>query len=145
MPAPPTEWQTYTNQPYLFTVHYPNTYVLLDPATPADQLQAARVFQARFQDQQIASGPLAAMEPARFQIDVLDNSAGRDLAQWLDEHAVAGQRAEATIGGQAGLRVTLMTMQAPNLFYYVARGPYVYRLTPLGPLAEQMLASFGFF
>ncbi|HEU4329325.1 MAG TPA: hypothetical protein VFS21_39670 [Roseiflexaceae bacterium] len=144
MPALPTEWLIYTNQSYLFTVRYPNTYVLLEPANPADPLQAARVFQARFQDQQIASGPLAAMEPARFQIDVFDNSSGRDLAQWLDDHAITGQRADASVGGQAGLRVTLMTMQAPNLFYYVARGAYVYRLTPLGPLGEQMLASFGF-
>lgn len=144
MPALPTEWQTYSNPAYHFTISYPNTYVLLEPVSSADQLQAARLFQARFQDQRIATGPLAAVEPARFQIDVFDNSGTLDLARWLDEHAIAGQRAEASVGGQAGLQVTLMTMQAPHLFYYTARGPYVYRLTPLGPLAEQMLASFGF-
>ncbi|GAB4194245.1 MAG: hypothetical protein OHK0022_09980 [Roseiflexaceae bacterium] len=144
MPALPTEWLTYTSQPYQFTITYPNTYILLDPANPPDQLQGVRLAQLRFQDERIASGPLAAVEPARFQIDIFDNSGGLSLERWLEDHAISGQRAEATIGGQSGLRVTLMTMQAPNLFYYVARGSYVYRLTPLGPLAEQMLASFSF-
>jgi hypothetical protein len=35
-----------------------------------------------------------------------------------------------------------MTIQlAPNAFYYVAAGPYVYRFTPLGPSGDKILKS----
>ena len=144
MAVAPTAWLTYTNQTYHFSIAYPNTYVLLDQASAQDQAQVKRVFQVRFQDQRIAASPIAHMEPPQFQIEVFDNTATLALGRWVEDHRMNGERADVKIGGQPGLRVTLMTMMAPNQFYYVAQGPYVYRLTPLGPFSEQMLASFSF-
>jgi len=142
MPAQPTGWLTYTNEIYHFTVSYPNTYVTLGDDQNQAQAQAKHIFQVRFQDQRIAAAATASLEPPQFQIEVFDNTANVPLARWLDEQGVRGERADVTLGGQAGLRVSLMTMMAPNQFYYVAQGPYIYRLTPLGPFSEQMLASF---
>lgn len=143
LPAEPTGWLTYTSQTYRFTIVYPNTYIPLDQEGTQEQSQAQRLFQVRFQNQHIANGATAGLELPQFQIDVFDNTAALPLARWLDDHAVTGERAEATVGGQAGLKVTLMTMMAPNQFYYVVQGSYVYRLTPLGPFSERMLASFS--
>jgi hypothetical protein len=144
MPLPPTAWLTYTNQIYRFAVAYPDTYVLLDQASAQDKAQPQRLLQVRFQDKRIASAPTAGLELPQFQIEVFDNAAALPLARWLDDRDVRGERADVTLGGQPGLRVTLMTMMAPNQFYYVAQGPYIYRLTPLGPFSERMLASFSF-
>lgn len=142
-PITPTAWLTYTSQTYRFTIVYPDTYTPLDQGSTTDPSQAQRLFQVRFQDQRLASGATAGLELPQFQIEVFDNSAALPLERWLDEHDITGERAEAAVGRQSGLKVTLMTMMAPNQFYYLAQGMYVYRLTPLGPFSEHMLASFS--
>jgi hypothetical protein len=48
------------------------------------------------------------------------------------------------VGGADGIRLTDQTLLAPNSFYYVARGPFVYRLTPLGGLSSEMLETVLF-
>jgi hypothetical protein len=53
-------------------------------------------------------------------------------------------RQAVQVGGLEGLRLTDQTLLAPNTFYYVARGPFVYRFTPLGGLSSQMLATVRF-
>ena len=68
------------------------------------------------------------------------------LGEWLRStgQAPADATAEAVRLRQAGeaWRVAHRALMAPNTFYYVAGSKYVYRLTPLGPYSEEMLASF---
>lgn len=146
-PAPdnaptPTQWLTYTDQVFGFSISYPDTYVILDKPSSPETPPAGMVHQVRFQDKHLASGATADLEPPQFRIEVFDNAAGASLDQWLSDHQVTGTRTPAPIGKQQGVQVSLNTMMAPNQFYYLAHGSYIYRLTPLGQYGIQMLGSF---
>jgi hypothetical protein len=141
-PAPPAEWLTYTDKTFGFSISYPDTYVILETANPRETPPRDLVHQVRFQDKALATGQTADLEIPKFRIEVFDNAAGVTLDRWLDDHQVAGTRTEIPVGGQQGIQVSGNTMLAPNQFHYTAHGAYVYRLTPLGPYAMQMLDSF---
>ena len=114
----------------------------LDEPAPLSTVAPNLVQRVRFQDKQLAAGETAQLEPPQFVIEVSDNKAGISLERWIDANMPpGGSRSAATVGNRRGYQVTLNIMLAPNQFYYVADGAYVYRITPMGQYSEKMLAS----
>jgi hypothetical protein len=102
-----------------------------------------------FKETSLVNSPIADREPPQFAVDVYDNASQRTLDAWLAGSGVNRNFARATqqavqVGGVHGLRLTDQTLLAPNTFAFVARGPFVYRFTPLGGLSAQMLATVRF-
>ena len=48
------------------------------------------------------------------------------------------------VGGVKGVRLTDRALLAPNVFCYFARGPFIYRFTPLGIHSDKMLSTVKF-
>jgi len=100
----------------------------------------------RFQDKARASGQFADREPAQFAIEVFELDPPVPLRDWLDSTGLVPARATVEQvhldGAGDGWRVRRPVLMAPNEFYYFATKEYVYRLTPLGPHSQDMLASF---
>ena len=139
-------WPTYRNDQYGFELRYPPDYAIVQPR---QRPQLAPLFRVWFKEAALASSPIADREPPQFAVDVYDNASQRPLDTWLVTSGAARDLARVAreavqVGGVQGLRLTDQMMLAPNTFYYVARGPFVYRFTPLGRFSDQMLASVRF-
>jgi hypothetical protein len=141
-----TGWRLYRNQQYAFELRYPPDYAIVQPH---NQLQPSPLFRVWFQEASLVTSPTADREPPQFAVDVYDNASRQPLDAWLASSGVTRNLTRPTqeavqVGGVGGIRVTDQTMLAPNTFYYVARGPFVYRFTPLGGLSGEMLATVRF-
>jgi hypothetical protein len=141
-----TGWRAYRNDQYSLELLYPPDYAVV---MPRNQLQPAPLFRVWFKEASLVNSPVADREPPQFAVDVYDNASQRTLDAWLAGSGVTRNFARATkqtvqVGGVQGLRLTDQTLLAPNTFAYVARGPFVYRFTPLGGLSDQMLATVRF-
>jgi hypothetical protein len=88
------------------------------------------------------------MEPPQFAIRVFANDEGLSVDQWLRQSEVLGgeefQVEAYSLGGVEGVRLTSRLLLAPGQHIYVAKGRYIFQLTPLGEYSNQMLASFAF-
>jgi len=140
-PQKPANWRLYVDETYGFSVEYPDTYVILDEIVPLSDVAPGMVQRVRFQDKKLAKGPTADIEPPQFSIEVYE-IATPDLAGWLSTNAPHGERSQINLGNVTCTKVELMTLIAPNMFYYCQGGKYMYALTPLGPYTDQMLRSF---
>jgi hypothetical protein len=145
-----SEWKVYRNDTYGYKISYPPSYVILPDSIAlqgAGDQDPQPLHQVWFQDKQLAEGETAAMEPPKFAIEVFDNKANRPTKQWLGEEGLLEgfQEVEAyTLAGVEGVRVRSMLLMAPNEHIYLPRGNQIFKLTPLGRLAEKMLATFNF-
>jgi hypothetical protein len=141
-PMTPAGWLTYSDAEYGFAVSYPSEYAVLpESAVPPDG-SARRV---RFQDKAL-SAEAADLEPPRFTVSVFTLSQPTTLGDWLQ---ATGRRPAGAVvtpttvaGAQEGVRVQYPQQLAPNEFYYVSRGRYVYALVPLGQHSAAQIASF---
>lgn len=142
-----TGWRAYRNDQYSVELHYPPDYAVVKPR---DQLlRPLPLLRVWFKEASLVNSPIADREPPQFAVDVYDNASQQPLDTWLASSGVTRNFARVTrqavqVGGLEGLRLTDQTLLAPNTFYYVARGPFVYRFTPLGGLSSQMLATVRF-
>jgi len=80
---------------------------------------------------------------------VYDNASRQPLDSWLAASGATRTLARAareavTVAGTPAIRLTDQALLAPNTFYYVARGRFVYRFTPLGGRSDEMLATVRF-
>jgi hypothetical protein len=142
----PTGWQAYRNDQYAVELRYPLDYAAVKPR---NRLQPAPLFRVWFKEAGLVNSPIADREPPQLAVDVYDNASQQTLDAWLAGSGVTRNFARVTrqavkVGGVEGLRLTDQTLLAPNTFYYVARGIFVYRFTPLGGLSDQMLATVRF-
>jgi hypothetical protein len=143
-PSDISTWLTYANPQYGVSVQYPRDYKV---SALNDQIQPAALSRVGFQLASLTRP--TGMEPPEFAIDVFANTAGAALDSWLASSGATAQfrrpaQDAITIGGVDGIRIIEQTLVAPNTFYYVARGPYVYRFTPLGRHSEEMLKTVRF-
>lgn len=143
----PSQWLTYTDADYHFSIQYPDTAVIL-PDTTARDLQPPALREVRFLEKHLAAGDIPEYEPPLFSIAIFRNEERLALRDWLSKHRLLPGPSETESyfvpGADEGVRVRLRILLAPNEFYYLARGGYIYRLTPLGSLSERMLESFTF-
>lgn len=143
-PSPPAGWQMYRNLPYGFEIHYPPSYVILPPLPP-EPVTPQPLFEVLFQDQTIAGVDVERIEPPMFAIRVFDNRARQPLDDWLNRFVLSvGQPNLDVLPYPSGVKVCSRLMIAPGCFIYLANDDYVYQLTPLGELADQMAATFRF-
>jgi len=146
-----SHFQLYRSELCHFQIGYPNgspaDYV---PQEGAVQSQGtATVCRVAFQDRVLAQSDTAALQPPTFLIEVFDRgNSAQTLEAWLQGQPQLGKNTatteSTTIGGVAGLKVTLMQEMAPNQFFFVAKGNYVYKLTPMGLYGNAMLGTFKF-
>ena len=68
------------------------------------------------------------------------------MGDWLQSSGLVPARATVEPvhldGAGEGWKVRLPVLIAPNEFYFFGTKEYVYRLIPLGPHSQDMLASF---
>ena len=144
--ATPHEWKVWRDEQYGFELRYPTDVVVLPESQKAPSGGPRSLRRVRFQHETIAAGAFADREPARFSIEVFENSHRESLRGWLRIYGRLPPGAEVTsinvAGAREALRVALRQALAPNEFVYAASERYVYALTPLGEHGEDMLASF---
>jgi hypothetical protein len=143
-PAPsavPASWLSYSSQQFGFSIDYPDLYVVVDQGNLPQDLPSV-VGRVQFQDKALASSPTANLQPPQFLIDVFENKDSLVLEDWLAANERRGTAQASAVGNASGYVVRLQTLQAPNQFYFVSQGQYVYRLVPLGQYSDQMLQSF---
>lgn len=145
-PADTSAWIEYRNDLYGFALRYPPNYVTVQPH---GELRPPPTFRVWFKEAHLANSPIANIEPPPFAVDVYENALRESLDGWLESSAAIRRLARMTreaaeVGGEQAVRVTSQVLVAPNVYYYVARGSLVYRFTPLGTLADQMLMAVRF-
>ena len=146
-----SHFQLYRSELCHFQIGYPNgspaDYVPQEGAVESQG--SATVCRVAFQDRVLAQSDTAAFQPPMFLIEVFDRgNSTQTLEAWLQAQPMLGKNnattEPTTLSGVAGLKVTLMQEMAPNQFFFVAKGNYVYKLTPLGLYGNAMLGTFKF-
>jgi len=142
----PSEWLTYTDPAYGFSIKHPDTYVILPEPSPLPASTPPVMHRVRFQDEGRASGQYADRDPAQFAIGVFELDSPLPLRDWLQSVGLVPARATVEQvhldGAGEGWRVRRPVLMAPNESYFFATEKYVYKLTPLGPHSQDMLTSF---
>lgn len=144
-----SQWALYQNATYGYEILYPPAYIMLPEAIVLAGISEQKprpVNAVWFQDRELAESATASMEPPKLSIEVFDNRAQLPVEQWLeDNRLLAGFEVEPyTLAGVKGLRLYTMLLLAPNEFIYLAKGDYVFKLTPLGNYAPHMMESLSF-
>lgn len=150
--VPVSQWELYRNDTYGYEIRYPPhyiilpDYILLEAGAKGGEREPQPLHQVWFQDKGVAESEIAAMEPPKFSIEVFDNKSQLSVEEWLSKHGLhEGLQVEAyTLAGVKGVRIRSMFLMGANEFVYLPKDNYVFKLTPLGQLAEQMLATFKF-
>ena len=150
-PTPPGEeiamdWEVYRDDTYGYEIRYPPDYIILEGAR---QQEPQPLQQVRFQDRELARSDTAAFEPPQFSIEVFDNSSQLPVEQWLEEHGLVGgarqfQMEPYLLAGIQGVRLISPLLFAPNEFFCISEGGYIFKLTPLGKHSRGMLSTFKF-
>ncbi|MBC7224433.1 MAG: hypothetical protein H5T59_09215, partial [Anaerolineae bacterium] len=142
------DWLVYRNEEFGFQIRYPSVYILAPAPAPEEGQEPQPLAEFLFQDRELAASETAAMEPPQFAIRVFANEEGLPVERWLQQSEALGEEGfqvePFSLGGVEGVQVTSQFLIAPGQHVYVAKGKYVFQLTPLGPYSNQMLASFAF-
>lgn len=137
----PASWQTYTDAQYSFAVSYPDTHVILPETQAPGAIAPGMVQQINIMEQGTAASEFAQYTPPDLAVQVFE-AGGLTLEEWLDANEPGSARTARSISGKPGYKVVRPTQLAPNEFFYVAAGGYIYRVAPLGEQGMAMLPSF---
>jgi hypothetical protein len=149
-PVPPgadqSGWLTYANAQYGFTLRYPPTLATVQLKS---DFRPVPVIRLGFFERTMINSPILDREIPRLGIDVYDNASRASLDSWLEASGLLGTvvglvRDQIELGGVPGIRLAARAQLFPNVFYFVARGPFVYRFTPVGADSDEMLATVRF-
>lgn len=139
------KWLTYTDKKYGFSLQYPDTYVIQPEVEPGPYMGTKAVYQVRWQDKELAKSDVANLEPPKFSIEVYKMKTVVGLQDWLTANKLVPPKATVDKvelkSGAGGVRITLATLNAPNVFYFFAVKDVVYRVIPLGAFNDAMLGS----
>lgn len=141
--APPPTWKTYQIESVGVRFRLPPDFERLE--TDEHPMPGA-LLHAAFDRPVPTDSPLFGRTPAAFSLDVFANPERRHLDDWLREAGIRvlpGRRSlsPAAVAGRVGVQVSDSAQLAPNVFYYVAAGRFVYRFVPLGAVGEKILGS----
>lgn len=139
----PEGWSFYTEDTFHFSISYPSNYAAQQLAASAAG-NVSPVHAVSFRDKSVASSGTGVADLPAFSVEVFANGSGLSLDRWIDANDARpnSTRTPVTLGNAPAVKVELSTYIAPGQFYYVAQGKYVYRITPVGPFADQLLQSF---
>ena len=79
-----TQWLTYVDQRFGFSISYPDGYVILDEVELLRDISPNLVQRVRFLDAGLAHGDTANLEPPNFSIELFDNAPAIPLGQWIE-------------------------------------------------------------
>ena len=143
--AKAVSWLTYVDEPFKFSIQYPDIYVILPEVDLlSENVSPGLVHQVRFQDRQLAASDTAALQPAQFTVEVFTLSGQTSLEALVQSNLPFPNLTiePYTYGKLTGLRASTNRALAPNEFYFFAGNGMVYKLTPLGHYSTEMLQSF---
>jgi hypothetical protein len=144
--AKPVNWLTYVDEPYKFSIQYPDSFVILPEIDLlSENVSPGLVHQVRFQTRQLAEADTAALELPQFIVEVFKYSGQNTLDGFIKSlMPFPNMTIEPyTIGKLTGVRVSTNRMLAPNMFYFFSGNGVVYKLTPIGQYSPEMLQSFA--
>lgn len=142
----PIEWLSYVDNAFKFSIHYPDSYIILPEIEPqTDTTNLKPIHQVRFQDRQLATSDTAALQPAQFTVEVYTSSGLTSLKAFVQSNLPFPNMTVApyTYGKLTGLSASTNRAMAPNEFYFFTGNGMIYKLTPLGPYSTEMLQSFA--
>ena len=143
--AKPINWLTYSDEPFKFSIQYPDSYVILPEVDlMSENVSPGLVQQVRFQTRQLAEADTAALELPQFTVEVFKFSGQTPLDGFIKSLLPFSNMTiePYTYGNLTGLRASTNRSLAPNQFYFFAGNDVVYKLTPLGEYSTEMLQSF---
>jgi hypothetical protein len=140
-PKPAAHWKTFQNDEYIFSISYPEDYVILPEIELLKNIDQALVYRVRFQHKNLANSAVADQELPQFSVEVYTASVDT-LKAFVEDLGPGVNAEEFHLGDLTGYRVTYNRLIAPNEFYYFLGHGYIYKLTPLGEHSLEMLQSF---
>jgi hypothetical protein len=145
MPDAPLTWISYTDPAFGFSLTYPDLYTILKEKQPFSAIAPTLLGRFRLLETEIANSEFAEMDPPKFSLEIYANPGGLTLDKWIAANAPgSGDLQSVQVDGMACSQLTLRIEIAPNQFIFCSKGDKVFKFTPLGPHALEILASFKF-
>lgn len=137
-----TEWRTYQDSSFGFSVRYPDSLRILPEKLP--ERRPPLLHRVAFLDRGLAASDTAALQPPQLAVEVFAPAAG-PLRSWLEANGRlpgGGVTVLSLPGAREALRVRDPHLSAPNEFFYYATDRGVIALIPLGPEGSAMVGTF---
>lgn len=142
--AGPIQWSDYLDTTLGFSLSIPSLYIpLKEPSSLAD-VNPALLGRLRLLEPDLANSAFAEMEPPKFSVEVYSNVQALSLADWLSTNSSDGDLESVQVDGVDCQKITLKIQLAPNQFILCDHDNKLFKLTPLGPESDKILASFKF-
>lgn len=140
----PIQWSDYQDTTLGFSLSIPSLYIPLKEPTSLADVNTNLLGRLRLLEPDLANSDFAEMEPPKFSVEVYSNVQALSLEDWLSTNTSDGDLESVQVDGVDCQKITLKIQLAPNQFIFCDHDNRVYKLIPLGPESEKILASFKF-